>query len=166
MRDRIPGYDPVWHETTEALIAAEGPQLERLQGCRLLNVYSLWDVGMECWHDRAPVVFELDAFNLEVCHAGLHALAVTVNAIELTPVTGCEWRIGRPELDGFVGAFIAGVDLVEFAARPAEGAGWMLHGIGFETTKGYFAVDNGWDRNAIRIGKDYADDIRTRMVVG
>ncbi|MBB6672804.1 hypothetical protein [Cohnella nanjingensis] len=164
MRNGIHGYHPVWHETSEALMAAEGLQLERLQGCRLLNVYSLWDVGQERWNDAAPFVFELDAFNLEVCHACLHALSVTVNAIDLASEPACEWRTGRPELSDFIGAFIAGLDLVEFGAGHAGGAGWMLHGIGFDTTKGYFAVNNGLDRNLIRIGKDYGDDIRTRIV--
>ncbi|WP_222860895.1 hypothetical protein [Paenibacillus senegalimassiliensis] len=148
----------------------------------------MWNKVDEEWNEDSPILLELTSCQLEVCNYKLEELALSMNSIDRTQELEkydfeeygkfeYEWRKDRKELLGFRQAEIVGIEIIEqrlestlIASKSISeevgqrASNWILNGIGFATSKGYFSICNGLDTNQICTYKEDEECLRSIQV--
>lgn len=184
MKFGVNDYEPNFYGSSAEIIQNFSSQLLRLKEQKIINIYSMWDKINEEWNDDAPVILELTSFNLEVCNYKLEELTLSINSINIHQEIEkydfeefgkfeYEWRKRPEEVLKFSQAKIIDIEIIEYKFEstaiahqsiPEEigqtTSNWILNGIGFLTSKGYFSICNGLDTNKIILFKEGGDYLR------
>jgi len=184
MKFGINNYEPEFYDSSAEIIENFSSQLLRLKEQKIINMYSKWDKINEEWNDNAPIILEFTSFNLEVCNYKLEELALSINSINIHQEIEkydfeefgrfeYEWRKRPEEVLKFSQAKITGIEIIEHKFESSliasqsiteeigqTTSNWILNGIGFVTSKGYFSISNGLDTNQISLFKEEADYLR------
>ncbi|WP_046226971.1 hypothetical protein [Paenibacillus dauci] len=184
MKFGINNYEPNFYKSSSEIIQSFSSQLLRLKEQHIINIYAMWDKINEEWNDDAPIILEFTAFNLEVCNYKLEELALSINLINIHQEIEkydfeefgkfeYEWRKRPEEVLKFNRATIISMEIIEYkfestliaSQSVTEEIGqttsnWILNGIGFITSKGYFSICNGLDTNRISHFREEGDYLR------
>jgi hypothetical protein len=184
MRFGIHNYNPLYYKTSSEIINNLSFLLAKLKDQRILNVYSMWETHNKEWDEDSQIIIELSSFNLEVCNYKLNGLTLSEDSIDMNYEIEkiefgeygkyeYEWRSGRKECIKFIDAVITGIEIIEqlfdstsiFNKLNPDDIGtstsnWILNGIGFNISNGYFSIYNGLDKNSITDYKVIEDNLR------
>ncbi|MDO3410941.1 hypothetical protein QWJ34_14310 [Saccharibacillus sp. CPCC 101409] len=188
MKFGIKNYEPRFYSTSIEIMHDFASQLKKLKTQRIINVFSMRNKIDEEWNEDSPILLELTSCQLEICNYKLEELALSVNLIDRAHEIEkwdfgeygkfeYEWRNDRQEFLGFIQAEIVGIEIIEqrfestlIASKSISEevekttSNWILNGIGFATSKGYFSICNGQDTNQICTYKEDEKYLRSIRV--
>lgn len=178
----IDGYNPNFYSNKTVIIDKLGLELRKLIGKRILDIWVVYDAKKDEWFKDCPVVLNVEGIQLELCTNKIDELAITFNMIDMSKELNwydvddfiLEWR-KEPLSDLLLvkNKIIRSIELIEYNLQTKityskdnpksvgeQHSTWILNGIGFELTDGYFSIYNGLDENEISIKPDLNSNIR------
>ena len=155
-------------DSTQELVKQKSPILKEIIGQKLLASYVVWDIEEDEWFTDGVVVFEFEKLRLELCCNKMEEISVKFNSIDLLKKPYIYWDSNGPyewrknaisEVNEVIGNKLEKLRIVEaeFCSWPSsESYGtpnmvctWILNGINFYFSNGYFAFFNALDENGI-----------------
>jgi len=168
-------------DSTQELVKQKSPILKEIIGQKLLASYVVWDIEEDEWFTDGVVVFEFEKLRLELCCNKMEEISVKFNSIDLLKKPYIYWDSNGPyewrknaisEVNEVIGNKLEKLRIVEaeFCSWPmGEHYGspnmvctWILNGINFYFSNGYFAFFNALDENDIT--NDVERDAKLREI--
>lgn len=176
-------YNPYFYSVSSDIINELGQELNKLIGKDIIDIWVVYDKKNNEWFKDCPIVLNVEGIKAELCAFKMEEFAITFNTIDMSEKLNwydidnfdLEWRKEPINDLLFVkNKKICNIELIEYNLQTEityskdnpnqvgkKHSTWILNGIGFELTDGYFSVFNGLDVNDISIKPDLSNDIRT-----
>ncbi len=176
-------YNPHFYSESSNIIIELGQELKKLIGKEIFDIWVVYDSNNNEWFKDCPIVLNVEGIKVELCAFKFNEFAITFNTIDMSEKLNwydiddfdLEWR--KEPIDDLLlvkDKKICNIELIEYNFQteityskdyPNEvgkkHSAWILNGIGFELTDGYFSVFNGLDEIGICIKPDLSNNIRT-----
>lgn len=179
----IENYNPHFYSDSTDIITQLGQELKKLIGKEILDIWVVYDTNNNEWFKDCPIVLNVEGIKLELCASKINEFAITFNTIDMSKKLSwydmcnfdLDWR-KEPinELLLVKNKKICNIELIEYNLQTEiayskdnpnqvgkKHSAWILNGIGFELSGGYFSVFNGLDENEISIEPDLSNSVRT-----
>lgn len=180
-------YNPHFYSESSDIMTELGQELKKLIGKEILDIWVVYDINNNEWFKDCPIVLNVDGIKVELCAIKIDEFAITFNTIEMSEKLNwydidnfnLEWR-KEPINDLLLvkNKKICNIELIEYNLETEityskenpnqvgeKHSAWILNGIGFELTDGYFSVFNSLDENEISIKPDLSNNIRTIKLI-
>jgi len=177
----VADYEPVWLDSSEALLASHGDRLSSLMGATLEGHWVVADRTEDDWFNDMPIVLIVGGVPLEVACWKFDEMAISWGEIDLSrPIdwhgTGLdlEWRADwLPVLNDALGLTVTDVWITEQLnkTRLMDGEGapesqvWLLSGLELGFGSSRLEVFNGLDEIRVEYGKPAQEDWLRRIAV-
>ena len=161
-------YTPDYIDTVSELIAKKAALLKPLVGQRLLSSYVVWDIVENEWFFDGPVILIFEEKQIELCCNKLEEISITSGATDIganqiiswDPEGPYEWRKNAlEEINYVIDSALEKINIIEFefttwpagenSSSPNTSSNWILNGLDFYFSKGFFTFFNALDENGI-----------------